>query len=212
MTRRTNPRITTRLHPHPSSSRDGSCATELPPKLGRNFFERYDHMIQPEPNTGCWLWLGAATPGRVSVGVGYGMINLGRKNGRTNLEYTHRAAYETVHGKGSAFGLIVRHACDMPLCVNPDHLSLGTHKDNAQDMVRRGRSLRGMRATRARLTDSQVAQIISQSRAGIHQRVIAKSFGVDQSAVSLIASGKRWSHVTGRAAVPRQSRKAGEKS
>ncbi|WP_398480889.1 HNH endonuclease, partial [Tardiphaga sp.] len=155
--------------------------------------QRFDHLIQPEPNTGCWLWLAAATTGRKSVGVGYGVFNSGRKNGRSVSVYAHRAAYEAIHGQGTTHGLVVRHSCDMPLCVNPAHLSTGTIKDNADDMVRRGRSLRGARSPHTRLSEAQVAEI--RGLAGrVRQRDIGRRFGLTQSAVSRLTRGNRWRH------------------
>jgi hypothetical protein len=182
-------------------------SARVDPLIG--FFERFDHIIQPEPNTGCWLWLGGTTTGRASAGVGYGVFALGRKVGQSRLCYAHRAAYESVHGAGSAEGLLVRHSCDMPLCVNPGHLSLGTHKDNAGDMVRRGRALNGERNVHAKLTEFQIAEIISLVRSGEHlQRDIARRFGISQSAVSFIALGKRWAHhIEGRTGFETPSKK-----
>jgi hypothetical protein len=109
----------------------------------------------------------------------------------------------------AADGLLVRHSCDMPLCVNPGHLSLGTHKDNAGDMVRRGRALNGERNVHAKLTEFQIAEIISLVRSGEHlQRDIAQRFGVSQSAVSFIALGKRWAHhIEGQTGIENQPKK-----
>ncbi len=172
-----------------------------------DFFERFDHLIQPEPNTGCWLWLAAATTGRKSVGVGYGCFVAGRRNGKNYLVYAHRAAYEAVHGQGSAHGLLIRHSCDMPLCVNPGHLSTGTHKDNAQDMVRRGRALHGRRSPWARLSEQHVSDI--RRLAGrVRQSDLAERYGVSQSLVSLITRGERWRHSAPRVTPTRARAKA----
>ena len=74
----------------------------------------------PEPNTGCWLWLGFISPD------GYG----------TRL--AHRRAWELARGP-IPDGMLVCHRCDVRHCVNPDHLFLGTHLDNMRDMIRKGR-------------------------------------------------------------------------
>ena len=76
---------------------------------------------------GCLLWTGAAKPS------GYGNINV---DGRT--ESTHRAAYMAFNGE-IPHGMVVCHHCDTPACVNPDHLFIGTQKDNLSDMDAKGR-------------------------------------------------------------------------
>ena len=95
----------------------------------------WDHVV-PEPNLGCWLWLGAEL-GR--GGHFYGVVRWG---GRTFA--AHRMAWEATNGPIPP-ELVVRHKCDVTLCINPGHLCLGTPADNSADMVRRGRSLRGAR-------------------------------------------------------------------
>jgi hypothetical protein len=74
--------------------------------------------------SGCWLWIGA----RHSMGYG-----------KFDGEMAHRYAWQLVNGP-IPDGLVVRHRCDVPLCVRPEHLELGTRADNSRDMVERGRS------------------------------------------------------------------------
>jgi hypothetical protein len=81
----------------------------------------------PEPNTGCWLWLGHMHRG------GYGQLT---RNNRTLK--AHRVAYEDAHGL-IPDGALVCHHCDTPLCVNPEHLYVGTWQSNMDDRVKRGR-------------------------------------------------------------------------
>jgi hypothetical protein len=82
----------------------------------------------PEPNTGCWLWTGGC------FSHGYGKL---RYAGKTS--YAHRVAYELHHGVTPEDGYVC-HRCDNPPCINPDHLFLGTARDNALDMFRKGRA------------------------------------------------------------------------
>jgi hypothetical protein len=89
--------------------------------------EHLERHSVPEPNSGCTLWLGGQNR------HGYGYISIG---GRT--VGTHRAAYELAHGPVSA-GLVIRHHCDNPPCINPNHLTPGTRADNSHDMRIRGR-------------------------------------------------------------------------
>lgn len=82
---------------------------------------------------GCWLWQAA------TFAKGYGMVNLGRdSHGKQHTEYAHRVAYVIAKGNIPE-GLVVRHSCDTPACVNPDHLVLGTQNDNIQDAHRQGK-------------------------------------------------------------------------
>lgn len=83
----------------------------------------------------CWLWTGSAG------GFGYGQLHSGTKYNRKLLR-THRLSWEIHNGKVPD-GLCVLHKCDNPKCVNPDHLFLGTHKDNAQDCMKKGRFVPG---------------------------------------------------------------------
>lgn len=86
---------------------------------------------QPDPvidkSTGCWLWTGRLTD------KGYGVISL---KGKDHL--THRLSY-MLHFGPIPDGLLVCHACDIPNCVNPDHLFLGTVTDNNRDCAAKGR-------------------------------------------------------------------------
>lgn len=86
------------------------------------------------------------------------------------------------------------HRCDNPLCVNPDHLFIGTYLENMADMKRKGRAnvVRGAARAGAKLDDDKVRQILRDSRT---QRLIAQDYGVDQSIISEVKSRKIWSHV-----------------
>lgn len=108
----------------------------------------------------------------------------------------HRIAYELANGSVPA-GLIVRHTCDVPRCIEPSHLLVGTHADNAADRDRRGRGARpkGSRNGAARLTEGQVEQILIALADGRTQRSLAADYGVSQPAIALISRGRTWSHV-----------------
>jgi hypothetical protein len=72
---------------------------------------------------GCWLWLGRKQPN------GYGIYK---------SKYSHRFSYEIFKGEIPK-GLVVMHSCDNRICCNPDHLSVGTYRDNIMDAVKKGR-------------------------------------------------------------------------
>jgi hypothetical protein len=90
---------------------------------------RFEMQHIPEPNSGCWLWLGATSPS------GYGNIYAFGSSLRA-----HRASWVIFRGAIPA-GMHVLHKCDTPSCVNPDHLFLGSHADNMADKVRKGRGV-----------------------------------------------------------------------
>lgn len=144
---------------------------------------RFLEKIDFDPDTGCWFWTGAAGA------QGYGFIK--RKDG-AQLR-AHRVAYELVHDP-IPDGLQACHRCDNPRCVRPSHLFLGTAKDNAADMVAKGRSARlvGERNGAARLTRQDVETIRAED--GLYHD-LARRFRVSPSAIGLIKRGERWTHM-----------------
>lgn len=139
--------------------------------------ERLMRRVEHAPS-GCWLWTG----GRVQTG--HGQITIGGK-GSTNIS-THRASW-ILHFGPIPPAKSVLHRCDIPNCVNPDHLYLGTQADNMRDMVSKGRSLRGarnpMRKSPPKLTIGDAA-LIRRLCSGFTQRKLAQRFGVSQGYIS----------------------------
>lgn len=95
--------------------------------------ERILRLCVPEPNSGCWLWLGAVT------GHGYGVVGVGYKSeGNRRIIQAHRRSYEIFVGS-IPNGKDICHHCDNRLCVNPEHLFVGSRLENVHDMMRKGR-------------------------------------------------------------------------
>lgn len=145
------------------------------------FVERFWAQVDKRGETECWLWKGY-------VGSrGYGYV---KRDYRTLL--AHRVSYQMACG--STEGMSVCHRCDTPLCVNPNHLFLGTAQDNADDMVAKGRQgkPKGERHSQAVLTEDDVIEILQSTDSG---KSAASRYGVTPSTISNIRSGKTWSHV-----------------
>lgn len=92
----------------------------------------------------------------------------------------HRVAYELLRDPIPE-GKVACHHCDNPSCCNPYHLFIGTHQDNADDAVSKGRTLRGSKHPRSKLTDEQVAMIRASNLTGAE---LARRLGVSKSTIS----------------------------
>lgn len=143
--------------------------------------QRFEAKISREPTSGCWLWLGAREAS------GYGQFSVGRRRMRA-----HRMAWILYRGD-IPLGKFVCHHCDVPECVNPDHLFLGTPQENSNDMKRKGRHRRGEQHHAARLTQNQVDEIRKLLKEGkLLQKEIAALYGICPEAVGNIKRGKNW--------------------
>lgn len=121
---------------------------------------------------------------------GYGKINV---DGR--FKRLHRLSYEEFKGKIPE-NLIVRHTCDNKACWNPEHLELGTHKDNSKDMVDRGRSTKGTNIGSSKLTVDKVKEIKTLlSNPNLKQEELAQKYSVSREMISSIKNGRCWKNV-----------------
>jgi hypothetical protein len=147
-----------------------------PEQVIERFFSRV-HFI---PEAGCWLIEGP------TYGQGYVYFM---------KERAHRWAYEKWKGEIPA-GLVVRHACDVPSCVNPGHLILGSQVENIRDKVMRGRQAKGERMFASKLTESQVKEIrIRLARPNRGYSSLGREYGVDRKVISRIHRMQAWKHV-----------------
>ncbi|QNN97391.1 HNH endonuclease [Serratia phage SALSA] len=142
--------------------------------------ERLEAGSRVNEATGCIEWQGAKHHS------GYGVITIKRKAKRA-----HRVAYEVAYGEIPK-GKLLCHTCDNKLCINPAHLIPGTHKENMQDMVASGKSLKGTKHHKAVLNEDLVREI--RYATGTHQE-IADRFGVSKSNVGFIRRRETWTHV-----------------
>lgn len=84
------------------------------------------------------------------------------------------------------------HSCDNRSCFNPAHLRWGTHQDNIDDAVRRGRMAWGERAGRSRFTDDQIRAVLRDPR---RPKLVGDELGVDSAYICRIRSGDIWKHL-----------------
>jgi hypothetical protein len=146
------------------------------------------------PFSGCWIFMGAVN------GAGYGIVGTGGR-GEPN-DRAHRITYKHFLGEIPS-GMLVCHKCDTPSCCNPEHLFLGTHKDNTQDMIRKKRNsppprnphVVGSVHPGAKLHESQIGLIREKYRQGVLQKTLAEEFGVARQTISKVVNHKRFKHV-----------------
>ncbi len=149
--------------------------------------QRILSLLEPDLNSGCWLWSGALSKD------GYGKITIGGRTKRVNrVKRVHRVSWELHFGPIPA-GLCVCHRCDTRPCANPAHLFLGTVADNMADKAakRRCADQRGTSNPFNKLTPDQVAEIRTL-KGLVFQRDLAAKFGTCQSNISLIQRGVTW--------------------
>lgn len=119
---------------------------------------------------------------------------------RNKTVFMHRLAYTKHHGIDyySIVGKVVRHTCDNPRCINPDHLLLGTVLDNVLDRQERQRQARGVTHACAKLVDEDVLYIRSNHVRGCPvngTEAYAKKFGLSTRSIQSILSRTTWKHI-----------------
>lgn len=164
----------------------GDPLTTKMPTRGLPLKDRILGSITLAPS-GCWEW------SLMRDDDGYGTMRVAGRNVRA-----HRKAYEAFKGPIPE-GHLIRHSCDNPPCVNPEHLLPGTQKDNSDDKFSRGRDrfADGEDHGHTTLTVKQVLAIRQLMSAGESSGVLAARFGVTRGTISNIALGRTWKNVGG---------------
>jgi hypothetical protein len=141
--------------------------------------ERLERSIMPLAECGCWIWMNHLDE------TGYGTFRCGHITFRA-----HRVSWMEFRGTIPP-GKRVLHTCDIRCCVNPDHLFLGTQKDNMDDMRRKGRaaSFVGEKNPRAKITAAQAAEI---RQSDMPTAQLCELYGLKKSMIRNIKLGNNW--------------------
>lgn len=179
---------------HYSRHRIGRPLSDMRPRMrGETAAERMLSAVEFDTVGGCWLWSRAANE------LGYGVLY---DNG--TRWPAHRLSYRVWVGEIPE-GHVVCHRCDVPACINPAHLFVGTQAENLADMRAKGRrgSVRvysGSSNVMSRLTEADIPKILNAANDGQSFTAIGRTFGVSRVTVSKIVNGRAWRHVMGVAA------------
>lgn len=146
--------------------------------MQNSVLERFLAKVERRGPDECWPWLAAKSP------TGYGVFGWDERA-------AHRAAYRLLVGP-IPDGLIIRHTCDNPSCVNPAHLLTGTTADNARDAMERHRNIRGDTHPNRKLSEAKVAEILKSDEPSA---VLAARYGVSETVIQLVRRGRTWADV-----------------
>lgn len=152
-----------------------------------NLREKFDALWIPEPNSGCWIWLGTVAYPRESYPRP--CLRVGANN-----KFASRISFELSVGK-IPDGKWILHKCDNSMCVNPAHLYAGTREENVRDAVSRRRLRSGERHPKARLLESDIRLISRLRKRGWKIKTLMEWFEVSRSSIWKIYKGKTWIYV-----------------
>lgn len=153
-------------------------------RVAHTFAERFWQRVKITGPDDCWNWRGVISR------QGYGIVRAGCRN-----HPAHRMAWQLHHDQLVPRELFACHKCDNRECVNPAHIFIGTPADNSADMRAKGRHTQWVdrAAPRAKLTFEKV-RTIRGLKGQATQALVAADFGVAQSTISLIWSGRTWAN------------------
>lgn len=138
-------------------------------------------------DSGCWLWTKSLDLG------GYGKCGTTNAAREQFFVSAHRLSWETFVGPIPE-GMNVLHKCDVRNCINPDHLFLGSQKNNIEDMFRknRGHIPRGETNGNAKLSESDIRDIRSSTDSHV---TVGLRYGVTGEAIAAIRKRRTWRHI-----------------
>lgn len=157
-------------------------------------FDRYKKSFEKNViiKKGCWDWSGPIAKG------GYPVMTCSKALGP---DRSHRASW-IIHKGPIPNGKCVCHYCDNPICTNPEHLWIGTHKENNDDKIRKGRQSKlspphkpGSKNGSSKLNEYQVIEIKKLISSGLSCYSIGPYFNVSKQTILRIKNGKNWKHV-----------------
>lgn len=155
----------------------GKTEEEKLPMMKIMFYERI------EKTESCWIWKGS------KIKSGYGIISFGGKP-----ISAHRLSWK-IHHEEIGSDMIVRHLCNNPICVNPEHLAIGTHQDNSDDRVKAGNSGKGSQNCNSSLNEEDIKKIKNLLVLGISGAEIGRRFNVSRTTINNIKKQRTWRHV-----------------
>ena len=146
--------------------------------------ERFMNKVEFDTNNGCWLWTGSLSHN------GYGEFQLNGKPRRA----TH-ISLELFKGQTKPEGMVVSHSCNVPACVNPEHIAYDTQANNLKYMVECNRQVKGTKQHSAKLDDDKIRDIRLKLANGKTPTELAKEYGVWQRTMQKINERITWKHV-----------------
>lgn len=163
-------------------SRETPCGWT--PKIDATLYDiaRFFSKVAVGKDNECWEWQGRLNK------KSYGEISINNK-----VYLAHRYSLSLVVGPLEGPRTVVRHKCDNPRCVNPNHLETGTHQENMADRQIRDRTARGEQNGRAKVTPDMVRKIRADTRSALQ---IAPEYGLTDTAVRYIKRRVTWAHIS----------------
>ncbi len=148
----------------------------------KNKSEYFWSKVEKTPS--CWLWTG----GTNTPGYGYFQWREGKKR---VSKFAHRFSFED-KVRALAPNEHVCHRCDNPICVNPSHFFIGTHKDNMRDMASKNRVSHGERHWNRKLSGEKAQHIKQLYEKGVTVKALAEKFGISRQSITDITHGRTW--------------------
>lgn len=144
----------------------------------QEYVARFWSKVDVKHKSKCWEW-------KASLRNGYGKLIY-----RYKTISAHRIAWQLTHGEIGDYHVL--HKCDNPLCCNPNHLFLGTNKDNVDDMIKKRRHPYGEKVGSSKLKESDVIDIIKSEDT---YKEISEKYNISRSYVSDIKARRYWKHL-----------------